>query len=489
MDISEELKEVYDRLSVHNRRFLRFVEETPEALLRASYENLFRVNNYLIKMQPWPIFLNRSTRREISDTAVKVFNLLKSIPFRVFSGDFQQIADYYEMPLGLVKYFFEGATQEHIDNLLARGDFIMSPNGMKCIEFNVNTNLGGMETALWETASLSVPVLLKYLNRYGLDIRNVELMPTIFTHIAENVIQKFSPSVGEINIAYAVKAVGGGNAPIVEYLNQMLAKVLDAKFPGMRGKIVFCEYSQLSAAPTGLFYQGKRIHAVIEMHLGYVSDHVTRVFKEGNVLIYNGAATWFMSTKLNLAVLSEREDSPVFSPAEQETIKKHIPWTRRITPGITTYKGKEIELPEFIIANRERLVLKPLVGSGGKDIYIGHKTSPGEWEKIVEKSLQCRDSLKDVQVGETLTLQQWDALMDKALNLESWLVQECLDSYRFILQNGEKGYTPHYAAWGFFVMGNHYGGGWTRALPIANEKGVVNAHQGAEMTLIYEVEE
>jgi hypothetical protein len=257
----------------------------------------------------------------------------------------------------------------------------------------------------------------------------------------------------------------------------------------MRGQLVFCGYSDLNVTGNALFYRGKRIHAVIEMSLGYVPPQITKVFKAGNVLIYNGAATWFMSTKLNFVVLSEREDSDVFTPAEQETIKKHIPWTRRIARGPTTYKGKEIDLIDFIISNREQLVLKPLVGSGGKDIYIGHKTSPEEWERLIQMTLNSTRSLKHEQVGDTLTEPEWDALMEKALNLDTWLVQECVDSYRFIFQNGQQGYSPHYAAWGFFVMGNHYAGGWTRVLPVSNEKGVVNAHQGAEMSLIYEVDE
>jgi hypothetical protein len=73
--------------------------------------------------------------------------------------------------------------------------------------------------------------------------------------------------------------------------------------------------------------------------------------------------------------------------------------------------------------------------------------------------------------------------------MEQWLVQECVDSHPFIFQRGEDDYEPHDGAWGFFVFGDRYAGGWTRVLPSSNKKGVVNAHQGAQMAMIFEVDE
>ena len=491
MEIPSPLEEVYDYLSVYNRRFLQYVDETPGGTEREVYQDLFKVDTYLIHMQPWPVFVSRRTLAEIEEVTVKVFQLLKSIPFRVFGGDYQKISDYYEIPGQLVKYFLDGVTQWDIDNLLARGDYIMSPSGLKCIEYNVNTNLGGMETALWQPAFRSVPIIRRFLKQQNLELDNRELVVSMFRHIIENVLEFFGPSRDPVNVAYVMPSVGDARMDnaIKVFMETMFNKALAAVRPGLRGTFTYSDYAGFNATADGVFFQGTRIHALVEIYMGYVPPEILDVFRDNRVLIYNGTTTWFMSTKLNFAVLSEHEDSDIFTPEERETIKKHIPWTRKVADTRTTFRGKEIDLLDFIYRNRENLVLKPEVGSGGKDIFVGNKTSETEWKQMVQKSLNCTNHLRNEVVGERLSREQWNLLMDKALNMEQWLVQERVESYPFIFQHGEDGYEPHDGAWGFFVFGGHAIAGWTRVLPQANEKGVVNAHQGAEMAMIIEVDE
>jgi hypothetical protein len=491
MEISEELKHVYDRLSVNNRKFLRFVESTYGGLERETYNDLFKVNDYLFKMQPWPMFFSAAARAEIGGAAAKVFDLIKSIPLRVFDGDYQKMSDYYEIPVDLIEYFLSGVTQEHLDGLVARGDFVMSPQGMKCIEFNVNTNLGGLGSVFWQSAYLSVPLIRRFLQQEAIELRNRGFFAHLFDHIIDDILERFPRRTGGLNVA-CVMLPGGGTmneAQQQRYLESVFNGVLQTKGQGLKGSVVICDYSRLSVTGDTVFYRETPIHAMFELCMGYVPPQFTEAFKAGGTAVYNGAITWLMSTKLNFALLSEREDSDVFSSHEQETIKKHIPWTRKVTPGRTTYKGKEIDLVDFILAERERLVLKPLVGSGGKDVYIGARTAADEWEKVFEKSLQCKSTMADVVVGKDMNFEQWKALMEKALSIEQWLVQEYATSYPFVFQHGEEGYVPHDVSWGLFVFGSRYSGGWARVLPSAHEKGVVNAHQGAESILIFDVDE
>lgn len=491
MDFPGEMKHVYDDLSLYNRKFLRFVESRDGGLERKTYKDLSRINDYLFTMQPWPVFLSAGARDAIGSAAVKVFDLIKSIPLRVFGGDYQKMSAYYEIPVDMIAYFLDGFTQAHLDNLVARGDFVMSPQGLKCIEFNVNTNLGGLDSAFWLPAYLSVPLVRDFLKQEAVEIRNPGFIVSLFDFIIDDFLERYPSYPGEINIAYVIQQGSGGMDERARqaYLEAMLNKALDLKRTGLKGNLVVCDYSRLSVSGDAVSFQGRPIHVLFESYLGYVPSSFVRAFKAGNVLLYNGAASWLMSTKLNLALLSELENDGVFSPAEQETIKNHIPWTRKVTPGFTTYKREEINLPEFIVANRERLVLKPLVGSGGKDVYIGANTAPGEWEQVLEKTLRCTGTLTDIPVDRHMDYTQWQELMEKALNMERWLVQEYAPSYPFVFQHGEKGYSPHNVAWGFFVFGKRFAGGWARILPNDHKKGVVNAHQGAESILIFDVDE
>jgi hypothetical protein len=76
----------------------------------------------------------------------------------------------------------------------------------------------------------------------------------------------------------------------------------------------------------------------------------------------------------------------------------------------------------------------------------------------------------------------------KALSIRSWVVQEYIESPTYLYQLGENGYAEHHAVWGFFVFGSTYAGGWARVLPTANKSGVLNCHQGAKVSVVFEVD-
>jgi hypothetical protein len=491
MEIPESLKQIYDHLSVHNRRFLEYVDETPGGTEREVYEELFKVNNDLIDMQPWPIFINRRSREEIGAAVVKVFRLLKRIPFDIFEGDPRRIADYYGISPQRAAALLEGVTQPHMDNLIGRGDCIVSPSGLKFVEFNVNTNLGGMETETWLAAYRSVPLIRRFLDRHGIALRNRKLLELLFELFVDNLVEHFGNTAEGLNIGVAVERDEGKvHADSMElYLDSIYNKVLLNHRTEVKGRVIVGEYSRFSVEGDTVVCDGIPIHALVEMYVGYVPPGITEVFKKGNILVYNGPVSWLMATKSSFALLSERENDPVFSPEEQETIRKHIPWTRKITDCLTTYKGEEVKLVDFILSNRERLVLKPPVGSGGSGIFVGRKTSDREWRHVVETSLAHQRGNPGFESPGAPSQQDWEGFLQKTSHMETWLVQECVDSHPFIFQRGEDDYEPHDGAWGFFVFGDRYAGGWTRVLPSSNEKGVVNAHQGAQMAMIFDVDE
>ena len=107
------------------------------------------------------------------------------------------------------------------------------------------------------------------------------------------------------------------------------------------------------------------------------------------------------------------------------------------------------------------MVLKPAVGKKVDDVYIGRYTPRAQWEGLIKNA-----------TGE-----------------RNWVVQEYTESYPYLFQSGTNGCTEHYAIWGLFVFGSRYAGGFLRIMPRDNGKGVINTHQGAEKTVIFEVDE
>src|SRR6185369_16016784 len=102
--------------------------------------------------------------------------------------------------------------------------------------------------------------------------------------------------------------------------------------------------------------------------------------------------------KALFAVLTDKRRATLFSTAELEAINAHVPWTRTVKDQLSDYRGKEIELLEFIRGNSQRLVLKPNDDYGGHGITIGWSTDSTGWDEAIEKALNDGDYLVQERV-------------------------------------------------------------------------------------------
>lgn len=488
MEIKDHIKDTHERLSKTNTRFLEFIRQNPSRM-RAEHYHLLELNDPLFKLQPWPTFIGQQTKNQVKEASLKVLDLLKALPQRIFSNDIEKISQYYGVSLDLAKYFLNGVTDEHYNNLLARGDFTFTDSGLKCLEYNINTNLGGMNLPLWESLYLATPVISEFITQNRVKIYNRNLYSYLFEHLAIRA-KAFYNHCEKINIAIIMPQML--NDPIMHsqerYLHSVYREVMETTFNGLPGQAFICKFPQLRVKGDEVYYNNKKLHFLVEWCQGYVPKEILKIFKQGKLLICNGAVAWLLSTKLNLALLSEMEDAELFSPEEKETIKKYIPWTRKIAPGETTYKGQTVQLKEFMLSNREKLVLKPLLGAGGKDIYIGPYTPEEEWKQVVESAMTWND-WQDIHFGDHLTEMQWYDIAKKAFQVKNWLVQEYIEPPTYLYQLGENGYAEHHAVWGFFIFGDIYAGGWVRVIPVKNQSGIINCHQGARVSVAFEVDE
>ena len=85
MELTEDIISTHKNLSNYRAKFLEFVQKKPESLERWNFR-WFKRHDKQVALQPWPTFINRYQKNE------------------------------------------------HIENLLARGDYLYSRVGFKCIE-------------------------------------------------------------------------------------------------------------------------------------------------------------------------------------------------------------------------------------------------------------------------------------------------------------------------------------------------------------------
>jgi hypothetical protein len=488
MEISANILASHERLSLNSGRFIQFVRQNPQFLKSENYNVLASNHPFLEKLQPWPTFISVRTGKEMETACRIILDLIKDIPRRMFSNDREQICNYYGMSADLADYFLYGLSDEHIRNFMARTDFIVTPSGLKFLEFNINSNLGGMDKTFLKSLHLSTPVVSRYLKGYGVELRNKNIHSVLFEHIVR-ASDRFYGSPGEINTA--IVSPRGGLDPLslsrTDYLNSLYNDLLKTHFDGRSGRFIICESSQLRVSGDEVFYENTKLHYIIEWCQGYLDPEIRELFKNGKILISNGAAAWIMSTKLNFVLLSENIDSGIFSPLEREAIKKYIPWTRKVIPGETVYHGETVRLEEFLLSNREKLLLKPSLGSGGSGIHIGRHTSIEEWRKVVETALKPED-WRDFKCAPCISESQWLELAGKAYCVKNWVVQEYIEPAPFLYKLDTDGCGVFHTVWGFFFFGSLFGGGWVRVLPADHEKGVINRHQGAKISVVFEVD-
>lgn len=160
-------------------------------------------------------------------------------------------------------------------------------------------------------------------------------------------------------------------------------------------------YDAVFTDPWSLNYDGKELtkdgfridlvyrRGILKDYSGHVEESKAAVdaYRDGNVLFLNPFSAKLGDNKNLLSVLTDPPREDLFTPAEQEMIRKHIPWTRIVREGTTRFEGRDVDLMEFVRRSKDRFVIKPNSEYGGKGVVIGHETSQPEWDAALEEGL------------------------------------------------------------------------------------------------------
>jgi hypothetical protein len=192
-------------------------------------------------------------------------------------------------------------------------------------------------------------------------------------------------------------------------------------------------------------YRGVRAQ---EFLLRYDLTHpLVRAYRDGKVCVVNNFRTELTRKRALLALLSDETVSGSFPAVERQAIESSIPWTRIVEQGKTTFEGQPVDLVDFILKNRERLVLKPNVDGGELHSTEGHMVDDTAWERALRVALhhpyvveQCEET-HDVTfpVEENGRIVYRDLRVEVAPHAYLGKVQGC--STRVSTRQG--GYTAH----------------------------------------------
>lgn len=186
-------------------------------------------------------------------------------------------------------------------------------------------------------------------------------------------------------------------------------------------KTVICDPRVLEFRKGRLYANGTAVNLVYRRVLtsellarGPETRALLDAYMAGAVCVINSFRAKLLHKKLSLALLSDEAYRHLYTPAQRGAIRRHIPWTRRVTARNAQDIGRR----------RKNLVLKPNDEYGGKGVVLGWTVSQAEWEKAVaEAAAGCYVVQEAVEIPRVKFPVALDGLryIDLAVDLDPYL--------------------------------------------------------------------
>lgn len=431
-------------IGIIQSKFVEFIKNHP---IKITNSNFSYTEDFLPifgdnKIQSFPTFIQEEIDEEFKEASINIRKIIDKIPGQVFKSDFKKIYDYYDMSqFGRSFEKFESIfniVNTNSDYMVSRGDFIMTLEGLKCIEFNFGTDLGGWENKIGQDLYLNNELIADFIEENQLTPIYQDTLSKMFDHIIKSIIKNVKELENDVNTVFFYES----GTPKTDYFTEIYDQCIK-NFEGMRGELFFSNSKELYVEEDKVYLNNKRVACIVD--IGHAChNEVYECFKMKNIIVFNGPISHILGNKLNFALLHDENYNHVFSSYELELIKKYIPYAFRIEP-------ENFKKLEQVIEHKSNWVLKPGQGFSGKDVYVGKEVSQDRWNELIESARDDRNSI----------------------------VQEFCEPPTFLYLDKEGNIVPHHTVFGFFVFGHTYADGFIRFSRLSDSL-VINVSLGAE---------
>ena len=266
---------------------------------------------------------------------------------------------------------------------LARLDSFVTPSSYQYVELNAETPAGGAYADTLSEVFLEMPVVRRFQERWRLRPFHTgrRLLSTLLRCYREAGGDEAHPAIAVVDYEDVPTRVE--HHMVRDY------------FESQGHPALVCDPRHLDFEGGRLRHAGRTIDVVYKRLL--VNELLERrdevrplldAVRARAVVIVNPFRCKPVHKKAIFAVLTDDALSGLFTTEERRAIRAHVPWTRRMREGRTTRREEEIDLPAFVLGNRERLVMKPNDEYGGKGVFIGWEMSEADWARALEEALR-----------------------------------------------------------------------------------------------------
>jgi hypothetical protein len=151
-----------------------------------------------------------------------------------------------------------------------------------------------------------------------------------------------------------------------------------------------------------------------------LSHPLVRAYKDRAVCMVNSFRSELGRKKAVFDLLTDDAVTQGFPAVEKRAIKDFIPWTRMVQAAKTTYRGHTVDLPEFVMKHRTKLVLKPNDDSAELNSFRGAETDDLGWEKALRQAMRVPYVVQEVAepARAVFPLMQYGSLMMKDMQID-----------------------------------------------------------------------
>jgi hypothetical protein len=148
---------------------------------------------------------------------------------------------------------------------------------------------------------------------------------------------------------------------------------------------------------------------------------LVRAYKDRAICMVNSFRSDLGAKKAILDLLTDDAITSKFPAAERKAIKDYIPWTRVVQAVKTTHKGHSVDLPEFVMKHRTKLVLKPNDATAEVPPVRGMDVDDLTWERALRQAMRTPFVVQEIPdpVRSVFPMLQFGSLMMKDMQVDA----------------------------------------------------------------------
>ncbi|MER5208353.1 hypothetical protein [Streptomyces sp. NPDC002825] len=330
---------------------------------------------------PRPWFVSASETAAFGRDLESLFDLLLSLPERLFDGDVERYAAELGLEPPLVALLRRAGSG--VPTKLGRADAYHDGTGFKLLELNLGSEVGGLDLAVFNQSLLRVPEFAGFAREHGLD--HVDIAARMAAVLRDRARPALSgsaePVIGLIEGRGGVAAYG----PLMRSAQEAMAEQgLDLRV-GEIGDVRARADGKLTldGTPLDLVLRNFAASQLLDDPEGpEVAEPFFRAHEAGRTVLFTSLESGLYSHKGALALLSDPRLAEAFDAGERALVERVLPWSRSLRAS------GPAELIDLCRERRERLILKPGAGYGGLDTFVGWECTDAEWAKALDLAVE-----------------------------------------------------------------------------------------------------